>query len=86
LQVEERLLAGEPDVLALFAANPFPGRPPQQVRAVLWQYWFSDWKEKREQGLWWRRELIGLYAPTLERTPDGKYAVVEWPEPSTKFQ
>ncbi len=79
LQVEQRLLAGEPDVLALFAANPFPGQPPRQIRAVLWQYWFSDWKDKREQGLWWRRERVGLYAPTLERAPDGKIIILEWP-------
>jgi len=79
VQVEQRLLSAEPDVLALFAGNPFPGEPPQQVRAVLWQYWFSDWKEKRQQGLWWRREQLGLYAPRLERGPDGKPVVVEWP-------
>ncbi len=79
LQVEQRLLGGEPDVLALFAGNPFPGQPPRQIRAVLWQYWFSDWKEKSEQGLWWRRERIGLYAPTLERAPDGKIIILEWP-------
>ena len=59
LQVEQRLLAGEPDVLALFAGNPFPGPPPKQIRVVLWQYFFSDWNEKREQGVWWRRERIG---------------------------
>ena len=86
LQVEERLLAGEPDVLNLFAGNPFPGHPPEQIRAVIWQYWFSDWSEKREQGVWWRREQIGLYAPALELTPDGKYAVLEWPGTSEKFQ
>jgi len=80
LNVEERLLSGEPDVLALFAGNPFPGHPPQQIRAVLWQYWFTGWKEKREEGLWWRREEMGLYAPTLERTPDGKIAVVDMPD------
>ena len=79
LQVEQRLLAGEPDVLALFAGNPFPDRPPEQIRAVLWQYWFSDWKEKREQGVWWRREWVGLYAPTLERAPNGKIVILEWP-------
>jgi len=86
LQVEERLLTGEHDVLGLFAGNPFPDRPPEQVRAVIWQYRFSDWKEKREQGVWWRREQIGLYAPVLERTPDGRYAVLEWPEGPGKFQ
>jgi len=86
LQVEQRLLTAEPDVLALFAGNPFPGEPPRQVRAVLWQYWFTDWKDKREQGLWWRRQQIGLYAPTIEREPDGKLDIVEWPEgPSPTF-
>jgi lipase maturation factor 1 len=80
VQVERRLLTGEPDVLALFAGNPFPDRPPEQVRAVLWQYWFSDWNEKRTQGLWWRRQQIGLYAPTLERLPDGKLTILAWPD------
>jgi lipase maturation factor 1 len=78
-RTEERLLAGDADVLALFAANPFPQGPPRQVRAVLWQYWFSTAEEKRTQGLWWRREYLGLYAPTLEREPDGRIAVLEWP-------
>ncbi len=78
---EERLLAGSPDVLALFAGNPFPQAPPQQVRAVLWQYWFTTLEEKHTTGMWWKRKLIGLYAPVLERTPDGKVGVVQWPEP-----
>ena len=80
LQVEQRLLVNQPDVLALFAGNPFSDRPPEQIRAVLWQYWFSDWNEKRTQGLWWRREQIGLYAPTLTRTPEGKVEILAWPD------
>jgi lipase maturation factor 1 len=79
IQVEQRLLQAEPGVLALFAGNPFPGEPPLQVRAVLWQYWFSDWTDKRQHGVWWRRRAIGLYAPTIEREPDGKMIIVEWP-------
>jgi hypothetical protein len=78
---EERLLAGSPDVLALFAGNPFPQAPSKQVRAMLWQYWFTTLAEKRATGMWWRRKLLGLYAPVLEREPDGKVVVVEWPEP-----
>jgi hypothetical protein len=78
-RTEERLLEGDADVLALFASNPFAGAPPRQVRAVLWQYWFTTAEEKRRQGLWWRREMLGLYAPTLERAPDGKFGVIEWP-------
>ncbi len=78
---EERLLVGAPDVLALFAGNPFPDAPPKQVRAVLWRYWFTTLAEKRATGMWWNRQLIGLYAPVLERLPDGKAGVVQWPEP-----
>src|SRR5271168_2016025 len=76
---EERLLNGDSDVLALFAANPFPHEPPREVRAVVWRYWFTTPAEKRAQGLWWRRELLGLYAPTLGREPNGEIGVVQWP-------
>ena len=59
----------------LFASNPFPQQPPRIVRAVIWQYWFSTREEKRTQGIWWTRQLLGLYAPTLaasgERKTDG---------------
>jgi lipase maturation factor 1 len=82
---EERLLAGSPGVMELFAGNPFPGAPPQQVRSVVWQYWFSDRAEKN-QGLWWRRELIGLYAPALEREPDGKFVITEIPQPGQRIR
>jgi hypothetical protein len=72
VQTEARLLTNEPDVLALFAGNPFSSAPPQKVRAVIWQYWFTDRATKRKDGTWWRRELMGVYAPMVERTPDGR--------------
>jgi hypothetical protein len=77
---EERLLLGDPDVLALFHGNPFPRIPPRYVRAVIWQYWFTSMEEKRRTGNWWRREYLGLYAPELTMTSDGHFAAVEWPE------
>jgi len=76
---EARLLSNSQDVLALFADNPFPREPPRQIRTVLWQYWFTTIEEKRATGMWWRRQLLGLYAPTLEREPDGQIKVIEWP-------
>jgi len=75
---EVRLLENDPDVLALFR-NPFPRAPPKRVRAVLWQYWFTTMSEKRATGNWWKRQLLGVYAPTLELEPDGKVGVVEMP-------
>src|ERR1700730_10980749 len=76
---ELRLLSNDKDVLALFAGNPFPQEPPRQIRAVLWQYWFTSMAQKRATGIWWRRQLLGLYAPTLGREPDGTIVVIEWP-------
>ena len=83
VRTEQNLLRGDADVLSLFAANPFPHAPPKQVRAVIWQYWFTTPAEKSSQGLWWRRQLLGLYAPILEREADGKIVVLQWP--STSF-
>jgi len=37
--------------------------------------------EKRATGLWWRRNLLGLYAPVLTLKPDGTFDAVQWPEP-----
>jgi hypothetical protein len=77
---EQRLLEGDKDVLGLFAGNPFPQAPPQQVRAVLYQYWFSTPEEKRTQHIWWTRQYLGTYAPTIARQPDGRYAITAAPE------
>ncbi len=77
VNAEARLLQGSADVLALFAGNPFGKNPPSRVRAVEWQYWFTDLATKRKTGCWWRRNFLGLYAPTLEREPDGNIVVIE---------
>jgi hypothetical protein len=83
-QTEVRLLTNDSDVLNLFAKNPFPHEPPREVRAVIWQYWFRTMSEKRTQGLWWRRQFLGLYAPTIEREADGTIHVIEWPTASPR--
>jgi hypothetical protein len=80
VRVEQLLLLDDRNVLALFKSNPFPQGPPKQVRAVLWQYWFTDRATKRATGMWWRREYQGLYAPALAHNPDGKFYVTAWPE------
>ncbi len=76
---EVRLLANDKDVLALFAGNPFQRDPPRMIRVVLWQYWFTSMTEKRQTGMWWRRQFLGLYAPTVERAPNGEINVIDWP-------
>jgi hypothetical protein len=58
-----RLLQGSRPVLALLRRNPFPDGPPSYVRAVLYQYRFTDRKTQRETGAWWTREKRWLYCP-----------------------
>jgi lipase maturation factor len=79
LWTEERLIKNNGAVLELFAKNPFLDSPPQEVRSVIYQYWFTDLRTKRVNGNWWRRELLGEYAPALQRQPDGKIAIREIP-------
>jgi hypothetical protein len=77
---EEKLLDNDASVLYLFRGNPFHNSPPKYVRAVLWQYWFTSMEEKRRSGNWWRRSLLGQYAPTLTHDADGKIAVAGMPD------
>jgi hypothetical protein len=61
----ERLLEGSPAVLGLLEKNPFPGSPPRYVRAMVYDYHFTDPETRRATGQWWRRERVGLYCPVL---------------------
>jgi hypothetical protein len=60
-----RLLQGSPEVLRLLETNPFPDAPPRYIRAVLYQYRFTDSATRKKSGDWWRRERLGMYCPAL---------------------
>jgi len=60
-----RLLQGSPQVLALLERNPFPDAPPRYIRAVVYDYHFTDFATRRKTGVWWRREPKGDYLPTI---------------------
>jgi hypothetical protein len=79
LRTQELLLKNDQPVLSLFASDPFHNQPPRFIRTVLWQYWFSTRDEKRREGIWWTRQQIGPYGPTLERLPDGRITATEEP-------
>ena len=63
----DRLLAGDRDTLALLRTNPFPGAPPVYVRARLYRYRFTTWRELRATGAWWHRSPIRDYVPPVTR-------------------
>ncbi len=60
-----RLLEESPPVLDLLERNPFPNGPPRYVRAMLYDYRFTDFETRRREGTWWRRTELGLYCPVL---------------------
>jgi predicted DCC family thiol-disulfide oxidoreductase YuxK len=66
-----RLLEGAPEVERLLAVNPFPARPPRFLRASLYDYRFTNSRERRSTGAWWRREPLGLYAPPVSLAGPG---------------
>ena len=57
-----KLLEGSPAVLELLETNPFPEAPPRWIRAVLYDYRFTDPATRRAEGLWWARHRVSLYA------------------------
>jgi Lipase maturation factor len=65
LRFMERLLKGDPTVLALLRGDPFHGTPPRYIRAQLYEYHFTDIGTRWRTGAWWRRELIGEYFPAV---------------------
>lgn len=58
-----KLLHNDPGALSLLAGNPFPGKPPRYVRAVLYTYAFAP--PGNPQHLWWKRQELGLWLPPL---------------------
>jgi hypothetical protein len=60
-----RLLQGSPAVLGLFASNPFPRAPPHEIRAVLYDYTFTDRATRAATGRWWNRSPVDLYLDPL---------------------
>jgi Lipase maturation factor len=61
----QRLLENDPATLGLLRRNPFPDAPPRFVRARLFEYRFTSWRERRETGAWWHREPAGELVPPL---------------------
>lgn len=61
----ERLLAGSEPVRGLMAGGTAKGPPPRYLRALVYDYRFTDATTRRATGAWWERRLEGLYCPVL---------------------
>ncbi|MDX1586241.1 MAG: lipase maturation factor family protein [Balneolaceae bacterium] len=56
-----KLLANDPNVIGLLKDNPFPEEPPQYIRAQMYLYRFTGFRELRKTGQWWKREYQHEY-------------------------
>ncbi|GHE94708.1 lipase maturation factor family protein [Streptomyces griseoluteus] len=55
----EKLLEDDRDTLRLLRSSPFPpGAPPRFIRARLFRYRFTTWRELRETGACWERTYV----------------------------
>ncbi|WP_030992675.1 lipase maturation factor family protein [Streptomyces sp. NRRL WC-3744] len=60
----ERLLENDRDTLRLLRRSPFPpDTPPRYVRARLFRYRYTTWRELRETGACWERTFVREYLP-----------------------
>ena len=58
-----KLLHNNPGAVGLLASNPFPGKPPRYIRAVLYRYKFA--KPGNPHGLWWNRDRVDTWLPAM---------------------
>ncbi|MEV0124876.1 lipase maturation factor family protein [Streptomyces sp. NPDC050703] len=73
----ERLLEGDRDTLRLLRRSPFPPEaPPRFVRARLYRYRYTTWRELRATGACWERtyvrEFLGPTRLTGPSQPPGR--------------
>jgi len=59
----QRLLAADRATLKLLREDPFGGSPPLEIRARVFAYRYTTWREWRATGLWWAREPLGMLVP-----------------------
>jgi hypothetical protein len=72
-----KLLQNDRAVLSLLRTNPFPGKPPHYVRALLYEYHFTTPAERKQSGLWWKRTLAGSYFPAVSLDSPGFRTVLQ---------
>jgi lipase maturation factor 1 len=60
-----RLLEARPEVLALLGRAPFGRERPRYVRALLYEYRFTDWATYSGTRAWWTREYKRIYFPAV---------------------
>ena len=62
----KRILDGSEDVNRLLAKNPFGDKPPKYIKALVFNYEFTNFSERKETGDWWKKgKFLGEYLPAV---------------------
>ncbi|MFE7323641.1 lipase maturation factor family protein [Streptomyces sp. NPDC057565] len=65
----ERLLENDRDTLRLLRHNPFPCTPPTHIRARVYRYRYTTWRELRATGNWWHRTYVREFIRPVALAP-----------------
>jgi hypothetical protein len=69
----ERLLENDRDTLRLLRSSPFPpDAPPRYVRARLFRYRYTTWRELRATGARWERVYVREFMPPTRLAGSGQ--------------
>lgn len=66
---QEKLKQGAPEVVSLLDGNPFHDTPPRFIRVQAFEYEFTDFKERRSTGNWWKYQYLGVFPYIEPRIP-----------------
>lgn len=81
-----KLLLRNPEVMARFARDPFPDRPPNVVRMRRYRLEFTDGATRRQTGHYWRKEFVGDYLPAICLLENGKTAQFDLTEAEAEIK
>ena len=65
IRLIQRLLEGDRATLSLLKSDPFVHQRPRFIRALFYEYRYTDWADRRKTGAWWTRRRIGVYLPPV---------------------
>ena len=65
LRMSHQILKGEEDVLDLIGHDPFDGKPPRYLRAVIYEYEFATIGDRWKRGRWWKQGVAEPFMPMV---------------------
>jgi len=77
--VATHLLQRDPAVIARFARDPFPDRPPTLLRMPGYKFNFTDSATRARTGKFWRKSYEGDYQPMMALNARGEIEIAATP-------